>query len=337
MTTTLYSLIRRHDAFTQNINSLEVDPLTELDNITQHFLDKGFNPKETYRRLESVLRSDPDVVLVGFCHSAEMAQVGTKGARMGKKLYFGMNHPSTFHALQQWLKMVDNNDKVAESLLAITAQKLLRKLCSECREAYTPDPRLLKKLNLPADRIKQFYRPPTEVETDKRGNPILCEECQGVGYVGRTAVLETLFVTDSLRELFRQAVPLNALRAQCRKERMLYLQEQALRKVIDGTTSIQEVLRITAEKPAKGAKKAGAPADKEKQEPQEKADEGVSEFRSTLAELGKQGDGGEEFLDRMTGGTGLSFGLGLIVGDMMLSTACCADCRREDGPLPAQG
>ena len=94
---------------------------------------------------------------------------------------------------------------------------------------------------------------------------ILCENCQGTGYFGRTAVFETLFVSDPLRELIKNQAPLNALRAQCRKERMFYLQEQALRKVIDGTTSIQEVLRVTQNPAAKRApekKSAEPPAEK---------------------------------------------------------------------------
>jgi type IV pilus assembly protein PilB len=185
--------------------------------------------------------------MVGFCEEPEMAKLSTQAARDGKKIYFALNASSTFHALQEWIKMVGNNDKVAETLLGITYQKLLRKLCKSCREAYTPDPNLLKKLNLPVEKIKQFYRPPKVIEYDKKGHPILCETCQGTGYYGRTAVLETIIMTDALRALIREKAPINSIRTQCRKDRMLYLQEQALRRVIDGTTSIQEVLRITSE------------------------------------------------------------------------------------------
>ena len=118
----------------------------------------------------------------------------------------------------------------------------------------------MRKLNLPADKIKHFFRPPTEFEYDKRGNPILCEYCQGTGYYGRTAVFETFFINDAVRQLLRDKTPLNTIRNQCRKERMLYLQEQALRKVIDGTTSIQEVLRVTVEKPSAPAPVTATPA-----------------------------------------------------------------------------
>ncbi len=250
VTTTLYAVARNHDAFIQNINSLERDILTELDNITQNIVEENANAETAARQLQSLLRKDPDIVLSGFCDSKEMARIITQAAREGKKLYAAYNANNTFDALNQWLAWVSDSPKVADTLLAITCQKLIRVLCPQCREAYVPDASILRKLNLPADKIKHFFRPPTEFEYDKRGNPILCDYCQGTGYRGRTAIFETFFINDAVRQLLRENTPLNAIRNQCRKERMLYLQEQALRKVIDGTTSIQEVLRVTVEKPA---------------------------------------------------------------------------------------
>ena len=267
LTTTLYGMVIEHDAFTQNLNTLEKSILVDLDNVTQHLLEQEDVPdhKSSARRLQSVLRGDPDVVMVGFCDTADMAKVGTQAALEGKKLYFGITAPSTFHALQEWLGMVGDNEKVSQSLLAVLCQRLLRKLCLECRQAYSPDVALLKKLNLPAEKIKQFYRPPTELEYDKHGKPILCPNCQGTGYVGRTAVFETLFVTEALQKLIVEKAPINSMRAQFRKDRMLYLQEQAIRKVIDGTTSIHEVLRAATEKAAKPkSAKPAAAAEEEK-------------------------------------------------------------------------
>ena len=254
VTTTLYSIMRKHDAFTMNLHTLERDSLTDLDNITQHLVEPATSEKTTARQLQSVLRGDPDVVLVGFCDDGEMAKVGLQACREGKKLYYGMEEPSAFHALQSWMKMVNRPSLVAETLLGVTSQRLLRKLCLECRQAYVPDAKLLRRLNLPADKIKQFFRP-GEVEYDKRGNALVCEHCQGTGYYGRTGVFETLLITEGLRKLIRENAPINAMREQCRKDKMLYLQEEALRKVIDGTTSIQEILRVTAEKKRKGAAK----------------------------------------------------------------------------------
>lgn len=248
ISTTLYSMVLTHDAFIQNVASLEKKELLDMDNVSQRFTtDPTVEGKDYARQLQSVLRSDPDVVMVGFCEGSKMAQVGTKGAMDGKKLYFGLAAQSTFHGLQAWLNMVQKSEAVADTLLAVICQNLFRELCTECRVEYTPDKELLKKLNLPSNKIKEFYRP-GEIEYDKRGRPIVCPVCQGTGYLGRTAIFETLFISDGLRELIRQDSPVNSIRAQCRKEEMLYLQEEALRRVIDGTTSIQEVLRVTTEK-----------------------------------------------------------------------------------------
>ncbi len=245
VTTTLYSLIRHHDAFIQNIHSLENQILCELENVTQHITKTGGDAPSPARQLRSVLHTDPDVMMLGFISGDEMAQIATKAARTDRKIFIACEAASTFQALDNWKKLVGNPSHVAESLLAITNQRLVRILCPECHEGYIPDPAMLKKLNLPSEKIKEFYRPPTEIEYDKRGNPILCPHCQGTGYFGRTAVFETLIISDDLRNLIAEDAPINVLRTQCRKERMLFLQEQALRKVIDGTTSIQEVLRIT--------------------------------------------------------------------------------------------
>ncbi|MCK5269262.1 MAG: Flp pilus assembly complex ATPase component TadA, partial [Sedimentisphaerales bacterium] len=253
-TTTLYGLVRHHDAFIQNIHTLEEQCLMEVDNISQHELEKGPDARSNAQQLRSVLHVDPDVLMISFCNGKEMAQLTTKAANTGKKVYVGMSANNAFQALGEWIKMVGDNKKVADTLLAVTNQRLIRILCHECRQAYAPDVTMLKKLNLPSDKIKKFYRPPAEIEYDKHGNPILCPTCQGTGYFGRTAVFETFMISDDLRKLIAEDAPVNVLRTQCRKERMLFLQEQVLRKVIDGTTSIQEVLRVTAEPKSKTKK-----------------------------------------------------------------------------------
>ena len=127
----------------------------------------------------------------------------------------------------------------------VTAQRLIRKLCIACRLAYKPDPQLLKKANLPADKIEHFYRTPKPDEmVDEKGNPKVCANCQNSGYFGRTGRFELLEVDESMRELIRNGQPINAIRAQARKNGMLYLQEIGLKKVMQGTTGMNEMLRV---------------------------------------------------------------------------------------------
>jgi type II secretory ATPase GspE/PulE/Tfp pilus assembly ATPase PilB-like protein len=125
---------------------------------------------------------------------------------------------------------------------------LLRKLCPACKEAFRPAKEMLVKLNLPAEKIDKFYRPPTKPQVDEKGNPVICPTCRGTGYMGRTAAFELLEFNDEIRQLVIQNAPLAQLKAACRKSRMLYLQEQALRKVIEGLTNIEEVIRVSKAK-----------------------------------------------------------------------------------------
>ena len=103
---------------------------------------------------------------------------------------------------------------------------------------------MLKKINLPADQVECFYRPPSEPLVDKRGREIICPNCQGTGYVGRTGVFELLLVDDAVRALVAEGAPINRIKSECRKKKMLYLQEEGLRKVFEGVTSMQEILRV---------------------------------------------------------------------------------------------
>ncbi len=246
VTSTLYSLLRKHDAFIQNIYSLEKDIMTDLDNITQTEIDASPEAPTHTRQMQSILHSDPDIVMVDPCDEPGMAELAAKSSKIDdKKFYLGMKCVDMFSALEAWLKYVPDKKLAAQQLQAITGQRLVRKLCKECHEAYIPDANILKKLNLSAGKVKHLYRPPSEVFYDKKGNPILCEDCQGSGYVGRTAIFEILMVSDEIRKLIATGAPVSEIKTQCRKEKILYLQEQALRAVISGATSIKEVLRVT--------------------------------------------------------------------------------------------
>jgi len=244
LTTTLYAILRHHDAFTRNIHTLETQPKLDLEVITQHIYDpaKGVSFGRT---LQSVLHMDPDILMVSDCPDAETARQVARGVANGKKIYLGMRAGSTFEALERWIKFVGDGKVAANGLLALTAQRLVRKLCPVCKVPYRPDPQLLRKANIPPERAKQFYRPRTEPRVDKHGNPIVCPNCQGSGYFGRMAVFELLVITPEVANLIRKGASINEIKAACRKRGMLYLQEEALQRVIEGVTSIQEVIRAT--------------------------------------------------------------------------------------------
>ncbi len=243
VTTTLYTLIRNHDAYMQNIHALEKRRLMEIDNITQHTYDPSDREMSYARRLQTVLRREPNVVLVGEMDDRETARLSAKASLEGKKIYAGMTATNSFEALDTFLDWVKDRKGAANALLAITNQRLLRKLCPTCREAYRPDPSLLRKANLPVDSIDHFYRPPTQQIFDKQGREIVCPTCQGTGYGGRIGVFELLVIDDALRGMIKSGANTTQIKAQARKNKMLYFQEEGLRKTIEGTTSMNEILR----------------------------------------------------------------------------------------------
>ncbi len=244
VTSTLYSLLRRHDAFIKQLATLELGRTIDLENVTQqHYKDQT----ELAGKLASLLRRDPDVVMIEACETAQAADLICE-ASANKSILLGSVAPDAITALAKWVKVAGDAGKALAPLKAVTCQTLLRKLCPTCREAYTPPRDMLAKLNLPAEKISAFYRPPTKPLTDEKGNPIVCPTCRGTGYYGRTGAFELLEITDEIRELVTQNAPLAQIKTACRKNKMLYLQEKALRKVISGITSIEEVIRVSKKK-----------------------------------------------------------------------------------------
>lgn len=255
ITTTMYAMIRDHDAFLNNINTIEKQPSGQLLNVTQTTFSLTDTGTSTYaKKLQSLVRMGPDVVGIGECEDPETAKVASAAAKDGKIVYVVLEADSVLQAMARWLKLVGDRKLVAETLTGISNQRLLRKLCDTCKQGYAPNKELLKKFNLPADKAKVLYRPGKEV-FDKRGKPSMCEDCQGTGFIGRTGVFEMIVLDDELKKAVKTVAQLPELGVQFRKAKMLYLQEQALRKVISGTTAINEMLRVLAP-----AKKEGTPA-----------------------------------------------------------------------------
>lgn len=241
VTSTLYSLLRNQDAFIKQLVTLEAKPEVDLENISQSTYDGA---KDRSEKLAAMLRRAPDVVMIDSCDDAETANAIMGGAQR-HLIILGVPASDSFSALAKWLKLCGDAKTGLQSLHAITCQCLIRKLCTGCREAYRPDPALLAKANLKADSVDVFYRPPKKDRVDEKGNPIVCPVCQEIGYVGRTGVFELLEVTDDIRQLVAQGGSLSHIKAACRKNGMLYLQENALKKVSEGVTSVQEVIRVT--------------------------------------------------------------------------------------------
>ncbi len=244
VTTTLYALLRNHDAFLNNINTLEIEISAQLPNITQQTFKLSDTGTTTYaKKLQTMIRMGPDIVGVASCQDSETAKLCCSAAKDNKLIYLAIEADSVLEALGKWIKLAGDKKTAIETLLGISNQRLVRNLCEDCKQAYMPDKELLRKFNIPTEKAKPFYRA-GKVQYDKHGKPSTCETCQGTGFLGRTGIFEIILIDGNLK---KEIIPLGSLSEigrQFRHAKMRYLQEQSLRKVIKGKTSINEMVRI---------------------------------------------------------------------------------------------
>src|SRR5690606_17938884 len=148
-------------------------------------------------------------------------------------------------ALRAWIQAVGDAKDASEAIGAVITQRLVRQVCPTCKLPYTPDPALLKKLNLPADKVTQFYKHSRQVLVKEQ--PQMCPNCMGIGYKGQLAVFEIMVLDDEARDLAAES-HFDQLRTHLRKKRMMLLQEAALGKVVQGVTTISEITRVLSNK-----------------------------------------------------------------------------------------
>ncbi len=245
VSTTLYAVARSIDAFTQNIHSVERNPLMTLDNITQNIYQED-SDTSFEKFLRSVSRREPDVILVDPCQEPETAvMIGQIVSEKKKKIFTTLRASSSMSALSRIIRWINSSEIAGEILLAVTFQRLVRKLCPACKEAYKPNPDMLRKLNISSKSNLTFYRPPSQL-VDKKGNPIICPTCQGTGYFGRTAIFELLIITDNVRQAIISGNG-DKIKSEIIRSGFVPWERIALEKVVEGITSIQEIARVTKE------------------------------------------------------------------------------------------
>ncbi len=234
--TTLYASLREIDRFQKNVITIE-DPIEyHIDNITQMEINTKAG-QSFAAQLRSVLRQDPDVIMIGEIRDAETANIACQAANTGHLVFSTVHSNDSITALFRLLDLGVEPFMIASALSAVLAQRLVRVLCEACKEPYKPKPEFLQKANLPMDKVDVFYKPPENPEE-------VCPTCGGTGYLGRTGIFELLVITDAMRDMIRENPSLNAIKAEARKNGMIYLQEDGLRQVIQGRTSIKELLRV---------------------------------------------------------------------------------------------
>ena len=231
--TTLYAALATINEPHRNIITIE-DPVEyQLAGITQ----TEVNPKVgmTFARgLRTMVRQDPDIIMVGEIRDLETAEIAVQAALTGHLVFSTLHTNDAPGSLVRLGNMGVEAFLISSSVIGVLAQRLVRLICPSCRQFYTPSPEVLASLTnghtLPADTMLA------------RGAG--CQECSYVGYRGRTAIYEVMKVSDAIQEMVLEHKSGPALREQARKEGMKTMKESALEKAIQGLTTAEEILRV---------------------------------------------------------------------------------------------
>ncbi|MBM3255456.1 MAG: type II secretion system protein GspE [Candidatus Omnitrophica bacterium] len=228
-TTTLYAILNEIKGPTKNIITIE-DPVEyKLEGVSQVQVKPEIGLTFA-SALRSFLRQDPDVMLVGEVRDLETAQICIRSALTGHLVLSTLHTNDASSAVNRLIDIGIEPYMVAPSIVAIIAQRLLRKLCPECKEAYEASEEQKKKLNIKTDLI---YKP--------KG----CSKCNQIGYRGRSCISEVLVVNEEMRDLIGQRVSFQRIRDAAKEAGMQTLYETGLKKVEEGVTSLEEALSVT--------------------------------------------------------------------------------------------
>jgi len=254
-TTTMYAVLKLHDAYTSNVQTVETEPQDSLEGARQNRFEPQAEGAEHSTLVRSILRRDPDIVAVADLPDAQTAKEIARAELERVRVYLSLRADSAIAAVQTWVKAVEDPVAAAKPLAGVLAQKLVRRLCPNCRVPYVPSAEILKKLGLPADKVKQLFKKGGQVLI--KNKPEICPMCQGVGYQGQEGVFEVFKFGDEERKLVA-AGNFQGLRLELRKRQLPTIQQAALRKAVEGITSIEEIMRVTMEPGAEGSAKPQA-------------------------------------------------------------------------------
>jgi len=231
-TTTLYAAVHHLNAIYRNIITIE-DPVEyQLDGIIQ--ANVNARAGVTFATgLRSILRQDPDVILVGEVRDAETASTAIEAALTGHMVLTSLHANDSASALTRLMDMGIEPFLLCSSVTCSIAQRLVRMICPKCKEEYDPEAVVLQKLGMPFDR--KYAR--------GRG----CEYCTRTGFRGRTGIYEILEIDSEVRRMLLGGKQANEIRETAEKNGMSTLRSDARRKVSDGLTTVDEVIRVTAE------------------------------------------------------------------------------------------
>ncbi|MFP4354855.1 MAG: GspE/PulE family protein [Phycisphaerae bacterium] len=233
-TTTLYSALSELNSVETKILTSE-DPVEyDIDGLIQCQIRSDIGL--TFARcLRSFLRQDPDIVLVGEIRDLETAEIAVQASLTGHLVFTTLHTNDAPSTIARILDLGLQPFQVTATLESIVAQRLVRTICTRCKEPFHPTEDMLMEINLPME----------EAEKHEFFHGTGCEKCRGTGYSGRTAIYEIMMLDDRIRELIMQRSSTARIREAARKRGMRSLRESGLLAIFDGKTTIEEVISQT--------------------------------------------------------------------------------------------
>ncbi len=235
-TTTLYSVLKLIDSPGKNIVTVE-DPVEfQIHGINQVAVRPEVNLTFA-AALKSILRQDPNIIMIGEIRDSETADVAVKAALTGHLVLSTLHATTAAGAVTRMLNMGMEPFLITSSVLLAGSQRLVRRVCSECRESYTPSKEALEQIGITEKHLKG------EKPVFWRGRG--CDACVQKGYSGRGILLESMTFSVAVREKILKGVQEFELKELARKEGMKTLRENGIAKILQGITTPEEVLRVT--------------------------------------------------------------------------------------------
>ena len=232
-TTTLYSILSFLDSPEKNITTVE-DPVEyEAEGINQ------VNVRESIgltfpAALRSILRQDPDIILIGEVRDLTTMDIAIKAALTGHLVLSTLHTNDTTGSIVRILNMGIEPFLITSSVIMISAQRLVRKLCSSCKAGFKADDELVRRLNLDLKKSHTFHR------------AVGCSECRSTGFKGRSVISEILVLTPEVKALIMKRTAADEIKQFARRHGMSTLRESGIERALVGETSLDEVFRVTA-------------------------------------------------------------------------------------------
>jgi general secretion pathway protein E/type IV pilus assembly protein PilB len=233
---TLYTFLRELNTRDRRIVTIEDPVENKLDGVVQIAVKPEINL--TFAAgLRSILRGDPNVIMVGEMRDLETTEIAIRGALTGHLVFSTLHTNDAVGGISRLLDMGIEPFLIASSVRAFLAQRLVRRLCPHCRQPAAPGqypPHYLQSIGFPLEH------------TNKILVPAGCRECRGAGYRGRMAIIEVCSITPEIQELIADRSTATVLRTKAVEEGMVPMRDYGWTRVVSGDTTIEEVIAVTA-------------------------------------------------------------------------------------------